>query len=105
VIAAARARRRWLRASLEQLPALIADETELAPDRREARIGVVLAQQQTVLGAAREHAIGLAGAARDQIIDEHAEVGLAAPGRPRRLPADERAALMPASRPWAAASS
>src|SRR5205823_4219021 len=39
---------------------------------------VVLAQQQAVLRAAGEHAVGLARAARHQVIDEHSDVGLAA---------------------------
>ena len=68
----------------EQLPALVADQSELARLRREAQVGIVLAQQQPIFRAAREHPIRLARAARDEIVDEHADVGLVAPRPPRR---------------------
>ena len=90
---------------LEQRPALVVDQPELAPGRREPQIRVVLTQQQPVLGAAREHAVGLARAARDEVIDEHAEVGLAALRHPGVAALHCSAALMPATRPCAAASS
>ena len=68
----------------EQTPALVVDQAELASRRRQAQIGIVLAQQQAIFGAAREHAIRLARAARDQVVDEHADVGLVAARPPRR---------------------
>nr|GFC33568.1 hypothetical protein [Tanacetum cinerariifolium] len=45
---------------------------------REAQVGIVLAQQDAVLGAAREHAVRLLGAFVDEVIDEHADVRLVA---------------------------
>ena len=45
--------------ALEQRPALVVDQAQLAAGRRQAQVGVVLAQQQPVLGAAGEHAVGL----------------------------------------------
>ena len=62
----------------EERPALVVDEAELAPDGREAQVGIVFAQQQAMFGAAGEHAIRLARAARHQVVDEHADVALAA---------------------------
>ena len=54
-------------------------------DLGEAQVGVVLAQLQAVLGAAGEHAVGLGDAARDQVVDQHAEVGLVAARAPAGL--------------------
>ena len=51
--------------------------------RREPQVGIVLAQQQPIFRAAREHPIRLARAARDEIVDEHADVGLVASRPPR----------------------
>ncbi len=39
--------------ALEQLPALVVDEAELAALRGEAQVRVVFTQEQAVLGAAR----------------------------------------------------
>ncbi len=63
---------------LEQRPALVVDEAELSTHGRQAQVRVVFPQEQAVLGAAREHAIGLARAAGDEVVDQHAEVTLAA---------------------------
>ena len=84
---------------LERAPALVVDEAELAADRHQAIDRVVLAQQQPELGARRQHAIRLLGAARDQIVDEHADVRLIAAQdqriaprqRERRVDAGEQA--------------
>ena len=73
---------------------------------RQALVGVVGAQAQPVLGARGEHAVRLGDAARDQVVDHDAEIAVGARDdeRSRRPPAS-RAALMPATKPWAAASS
>ena len=47
-------------------------------ERREALVGVVGAKREAVLGAAGEHAIGLGDAARDEIVDHHAEIAVGA---------------------------
>ena len=46
--------------------------------RRQAPIGIVMPQQQAVLGAAGEHAIRLVDAAGDEVVDHHAQVGFVA---------------------------
>src|SRR4051794_36524468 len=74
---------RQLLLTLEELPALVLDEAEFAALRREAQIGVVLPEQQAMLRTAGEHAIRLARAARNEVVDEHAEVALAALRHPR----------------------
>ena len=70
---------------VERIPALVVDEAELATFRRKSQVGIVLAQQQPILGPAREHAIGFGHAARDQVIDEHAEIGFVALRKPLLL--------------------
>ena len=71
---------------LKQAPTFVVDEAELATDRRQSQVGIVLAQQQPVLRAAREHPIRLARAAGDEIIDEDADVGVAALRQPWLAP-------------------
>jgi hypothetical protein len=39
------------RLRLKARPALVVDQSQLAPGRRQPRVGIVLAQQQPVLGA------------------------------------------------------
>src|SRR5690348_1213388 len=66
----------------EQAPPLITYEAELTAEGGQAQIGVVFSEQEPVLGAAGEHAIGLTRASRNEIIDEHPDVGLAPLGQP-----------------------
>ena len=47
-------------------------------DRGEAQVGIILAQQQAVLGAGGEHAVRLERALGDEVINEDADVGLVA---------------------------
>ena len=69
-------------------------------------VGIVGAQRQPVLGARGEHAIGLGDAAGDQVVDHHAEIAFGAVEHDRaRRRRRARAALSPATRPCAAASS
>src|SRR3569623_203073 len=74
---------RWRRASRRGC-ARLGHETQLAPARREAESGVGLAQQYTVFRTAREHAIGLLRAARDEIVYQHTEIGIVAARAPRQ---------------------
>ena len=53
-------------------------QTQLVADGGQAPIGVVLAQQETVLRAAGHHAVGLLRPLGHQVIDESADVALAA---------------------------
>ena len=68
---------------LEEAPALVVDQPEFAARRREPEVGVVLAQREAVFRAAREHAVRLGRAARDEVVDHHADVGIAAGREPR----------------------
>ncbi|KAG1212178.1 hypothetical protein G6F35_010410 [Rhizopus arrhizus] len=72
---------------LERVPAAVVDQPHLAAGRRQALVGVVLAQLQAVLGAAGEHAVRLVGAVGDQVIHQHAQVGLVAARAPAVQPA------------------
>ena len=46
--------------------------------REEPHVRVVVAQEEAMLGERREHAVRLLDAARHEVVDEHAEVSLAA---------------------------
>ena len=59
----------------EGAPMGVAYQTQVAPQRGQAGVGVVLAQQQAVLGAGSEHAVGLLGAQSHQIVHQHGHVG------------------------------
>ena len=63
---------------MKPLGAFTIREAELDGQRREAAVGIVGAQGQAVLGTAGEHAVGLGHAARDEVVDHDAEIGLAA---------------------------
>ena len=63
---------------LQPLPAGVVDQSRLAAERRQPAVGVVVPQQQAILGPAGEHAIRLVDAARHQVVDQHADVRLAA---------------------------
>ncbi len=67
---------------VEAGPAVIIDEPQLAAGRGEAQVRVVLPEQEPVLGAGGEHAIGLARPQGDEVVDQHAEVGLVAARTP-----------------------
>ena len=67
---------------IELLPALVIDQAELATGFGQTQIGVVLAQDQAILGAAGKHAIGLGRAHGDQVIHQYTQVGLV----PARIP-------------------
>src|SRR5262249_36752840 len=58
-------------ARFESVPPCVIDRPGFAADRREAEIRVVDAQEQSMLRARREHAIGLEAAARDEVVDEN----------------------------------
>ena len=70
--------------------ARVVDQPGVAAERRQARVGVVVAQQDAMLGARGEHAIGFVDAFGDEIVDHHADVRLAA-REPQRLGAARRA--------------
>ena len=77
----------------ERLPARVVDQAQRAAVFGQPQVGVVLAQLQPELGPAGEHAVGLGHALGDQVVDQHAEVGLVAPrqpGSPRPAPAAPR---------------
>ncbi len=69
---------------LEERPALLVDQSQLTTDAGEPEICVVLSEQQPVLRAAGEHAVGLARAPRYQVVDQNSEVRLASLRHPRR---------------------
>ena len=66
----------------KSVPAGVIDQAELAADAGQARVGIVFAQLQPELGAAGKHAVGLGHALGDQVVHQHAKVGLVAPGQP-----------------------
>ena len=60
---------------IEHRPAQVIDQAKFTGNRCQADIGIVLTQHQPVFGAAGEHAVRLAGAGSDQIIDQYADIG------------------------------
>src|SRR5206468_2100806 len=83
----------------ERVPPDVVDHAQLAADFRQPHVRVVLAQAQPILGAAREHAIRLGDAARDEIVDQHTEVRLIATRTPRVLPLDEQTSVDASQQP------
>jgi hypothetical protein len=51
---------------------------------RQPELGAPMIEQQPVFGAGGKHAVGLGGAAADQVINKHARHGVAAPQQQRR---------------------
>src|SRR5207249_4977001 len=62
----------------ELMPAGFVDEVQIAGDWGETFVGVVVAEVETVLGSAGEHAIGFGGGFGDEVVDHDADVGLVA---------------------------
>ena len=89
----------------KRLPSPIVDDAERAAGLGQTQVGVVLAQLQSVLGAAGKHAVGLGDAARDEVVDQHAQVGLVAARTPSFLADREPARVDTRKDPCAAASS
>ena len=56
------------------------------PERSESQVGIVLSEQNAVLGARGEHPVRFVDALRHQIVDQHADVGFVALQNDRRLP-------------------
>ncbi len=69
--------------ALEQGPARVVDEAHGAARRGQTQVRVVLAQREPVFRTAGEHAVRLGCPARDQVVDQHADVGIAALRPPR----------------------
>ena len=46
------------------------------PDGRQPFVGVILSQEQTVLGTGSHHPVGLLAAPCDKVVDEHSYIGL-----------------------------
>ena len=79
---------------LQALPTRRVDQAQALAQGRQPAIGVVVPQQQAVLGPAGEHAVRLVDAAGHQVVDHHADVGLVA-AEHQRL-----AALRASARRW-----
>src|SRR5258708_25671877 len=58
----------------EALPAVVVDQTDAPAQLRQPQVGVVVTEHQAILSAAGEHAIGLVDAARDQVVDQNADI-------------------------------
>ena len=69
----------------ERGPAGIIHQAQFPTNFRQAQVGVVLAQLQPVFGARGKHAIRLLRAVADQVVDQHADIGLVATRRPWRF--------------------
>ena len=63
-------------------PADISDQPKPPPLLGQTQVGVILAQRQPVFGTAGKHTVRFGNAARNEIIDEHAEIRLITTRRP-----------------------
>src|ERR1043166_1830545 len=63
---------------LQALPVRVVHEPDAAAQRHQPAVGVIVPQQQPVLGTRREHAVRLIDALGYEIVDEYADVRLAA---------------------------
>lgn len=61
------------------------DQTQFIGLSGQSAVGIVLSQKQPVFSAAGEHSVGLVGAARHQIVDQHADVSVLSGRHPRRF--------------------
>lgn len=59
-------------------PAGIIDEADLAAEGGESAIGIVFAQEEAILGAGGEHAVGFGSAPCGEVIDHDGDIGLGA---------------------------
>ena len=75
--------------------AISIDEPQPVGERRQAAVGVVGPQQQAILRPAGEHPVRLVGAAGDQIVDHHADVGLIAAQHQRLFVSDRQRRVRP----------
>ena len=69
---------------LEFLPAPVRDQPQLAPDRRQTLVGVVLPQDEPILRARGHHAVRVGDALCDEIVDQRADVRARAVEHKRR---------------------
>jgi hypothetical protein len=69
------------------------------PFLRQTLIGIVGAQGEAVFRTGCEHPIGLGHTARNQIVDQDADIGLGPVQNDRVFPSAARAAFRPAIRP------
>jgi hypothetical protein len=68
----------------ERFPPQVIHRAQPASNLGKTQVGVVFAQAQPILGAAREHPVRLRNPARDEIVDQHAQIRLVAPRTPCR---------------------
>ena len=80
-------------------PASLIDKAELAAALGQAQVGIVFTQQQTMLGARSEHAVGLGSAQSNQIIDQNTEIRLIAPRTPGRLTLNSQGRIQTGEQP------
>ncbi len=73
------------RAFLKSGPTLVVNQADPPPQLGEPKIRVIMAQHQTILGTAGEHAIRLVHSACDQIVDQDSDIRLRAIEHERRL--------------------
>ena len=63
------------------------NKSDFATFRRQPQIGIVLPQQDPVLGPRGEHPVGFVHPLRYEVVDQHADIGFVAPQDDRRLAA------------------
>ena len=63
---------------IHRLQPLFGHKTQLVADSSKALVGVILPQDEAIFGAAGHHAIGLFRTLGDEVVDQRANIALAA---------------------------
>src|SRR5690606_37238930 len=64
------------------IPARVINQTQFTTSFSKAKVCVIFTQTQPVLGTGSEHTVGLGNSPCDQVVNQHANVGLVPPGIP-----------------------
>ncbi len=67
-----------LRFGAERIPPLVGNRTDLAAYGGQTQIGVILSEQEPILGPGRKQSVWLVRPLGDQVVDHHPDVRLAA---------------------------
>ena len=73
---------------VEHVPGVVVNESQFPAFGCEAHVSVVLTKENAVFSAAGEHAVGFVRPFGDEVVDEHADIGLVTPQREWGIPLD-----------------
>ena len=62
------------------------NQSDFVAQRCQSKIGIVLSEQNPILGPGGKHPVGLVDSLRDKVVDQHADIGFIAFQNDRLLP-------------------